>query len=564
MNYERILKAEVLQPTQLLDPSIFVLPDRRVKSVEELSKGVLERLILQVFVLFEKKTQENLGLDVFSTLSECFEECFKKKHLIITFDGSLDERGIPFSDSFTLDLVYLFNQFLKVYKNSFSKEVKRYIKSVDFNVRYGKYIEQLQQREIKIVLQNFDHHPKNSGNKIAFFERYTLPSSAQALFRYLKDLVLKCQNSFLQADKPSFNNKIKTILQSYITENLQIIGVHEPLNASDPDSLLCLILLKIFEKRPETFLNRDELDKLEMVVDFISIFDIFAGNPNPSIIYNFISKHREILIHFLNRSSVLIDEDGYINSDKFKDLELFVKSYLLPLVYRTLSKKPNTELELVEIVVKSVDSVLNFLNEGFQAVIDSSVKVDDGKKIESNGKVVLQIEAYESDDSPICVYILNGSDYDKIPVIQQQKAEQNKADIFITIKDVKESGASVIIVLSCIIYPSKDPTNTDYRLIATRKEKLEEEAKAAIGFKNFFNEFMKKIMTCHSGEDFNFVQLCEEAYNKTKNKEDELGSPLSPGCICGNRNKPIVLDKKFPYKEFIISAVEFYCRRTVS
>jgi hypothetical protein len=457
------------------NPFIIIL-SKKIEDFNIFKKDILPKLYpviaRQIVKNFEQKIEENANLDPILIL----EEVIKQEWTIFTFDGSIDRPGTPFSETINIPLEDLFKSIIGALSQTrYLQQI--YSTELPFQ-RLREFRASLNNQTLKLTLQNFDHHPfcsescpVDGGSPVdLFYDRYSLPSSCQQMLTYLQ------------------NNHPKNIL-----------ALHEPFNAADTDSLMCLFLINIFKENPSLLQD----PTLKMLVDFVSLYDVWGGSPTQSAIKKFIDTHQSIISHIWNE---IISSSDQFDFEKFA---FILKHRIFDDLFKTInvSNKPKTPEELMDIVNTTVKIISDLANQTFSAIQNISLKDIPEPDENRFNELLYNTECYESDNIEV-ILLPEGMNFDEITALMEYylSKQVNKAIVFIL---PKGSG-----IYSFFAFPSQDPSNL------TDASRHTEETEAVIKFKEALNKALSELV-------------------ETSGKPESTLSIFSDGAVCGNRKNPV-------------------------
>jgi hypothetical protein len=376
-----------LEPGERSEINSLVLLEKRLQNPEELKLALVEVL---ANVLLESVSQgfsnnktnfyenqlENLKNNestvtqndddfLFEAIDSALQGFFEDK-IVVTFDGSIDNatnnpegKGRSYVGGIDIDTRFiglLCSRFYILTYEKLGKNLNNKQRVEIFLTLINKELETTQ-RQLEIKHLNCDHHGcsitvnieekkeeeiekeeiENETNLTEkkpdekkdwepfsdYFKRYETPSSSLQLFNELAKLATSSLNNGEKLPK--------------------IIYFFESLKASDPDSLMCVILIKLFEENPDYFINgTPEYQILEFLVEIIDAYDVHAGFVTNNIL-----------------NSIRLPES--LKNYNIIQLVDTIKKTVLKHTQSTVHHKPDNSHELVEIIRSTIQNINSFV-----------------------------------------------------------------------------------------------------------------------------------------------------------------------------------------------------------
>jgi hypothetical protein len=332
-----------------------------------------------------------------------------------------------------------------------------------------------------------------------FFGRFETPSSSLQLFKKLVNL----------AKNPQEDIKIPKII--YFFESLQ---------ASDPDSLMCVVLIKLFEENLDYFINgTPEYRILEFLVEIIDAYDVHAG---------FVTGY---LLESVKLPTFLK------NYDKVS-LVSTMKKTVLSHMQSTVHEKPENLADFTKIISDTLQDVESFVSNpndfmtGGQATVLEN-QLNSNKK--PSEQKLLEQEFFEIGNYDI--FVLNKAPSDS-EILRLQ--EENKHAIYLILKSGEEICNWSIFMIPELYATSEHTTPEELKNRA-------EFGKESQMLKNYLNSLAyilnspsenPETETLDPNQVFN--SACEDAFNLRGHPAEKPS--FGGGCITGCRNNPIPLN----------------------
>lgn len=506
---------------------MFVLRER-MKNPEELREQVIKVLANKIFERSLRIIEEpslstknnNYNLLPLAT-AIAYEEVLARGLKVMTFDGSLDNifpypEGAGKSGSEIVDTDKVFKVKLSI--EIFKKIKEKYPNFRNFIADFRKSqqkIARLKNKELNndpvgIVCHNFDHHglEKNTtidenGNeieKINFFGRYEKPSACQQLFEKLTDLASAVQ-------KPN------------------LIGFIESLDACDSDSVLCAILIELFQENPDFFNPENDTShkRLKMIVDIVGLYDVYAGFVTPEML-----KSIDLPKSLKEKYENLSEEE---KSKNLIGLAIFIKTDVLEDVYKKTmyGNRAKNPKELSNIISGGLNNIKNFITETEKGIQNNEDEMS-REPIKYKTFSAIQ-EGIKSN-----IIVLNHSLTDK-EILNLHRINNNTLTIYIVNK------GNEVFSIFCIppsLTPFVDPKNPTPEELEKRSQELELRGKYAEISQELKN-FLDHLFNYEQDENGDYS---DESYQYAfDNRQTSSEKPIfSLGCVCGNRDNKIPVD----------------------